>query len=488
MGDENTILDEPSARHLLRRTGFGVTEKDLKRRALVGLTRGQAADLLLAFPPKYFKPRAREFYIAHNKWVKKMVRWKEPLQQKLVLFWHDHFATSFSVVDDIDQMGEQIKLLHLLCKGSLRDFVKAIGRNPAMMEMLDTARNRKAVPNENYARELMELFTLGVVDLGGNPNYTQDDIVQIARAFTGWDYDSDGVAFLRTSQHDYMAEFPERGPKVIFQNAHGFGPAGASLTADGEGAAEIDTVVDILFQHTDTAGKNTVARRTAHRLLEYFAYPGPDVAIVDAVVAASGFDVSFDVAALCRAIFVHDAFYETAAAAPFGPTTRKSVKWPIDYVVSTVRLLRMRLKGKDALVLGGSQQGMLDRLGNMGQTLMDPPDVFGWNWETDWLSSTALLARYNFARDIVAAREQSRFRPERFVSLTLTDPGEIVDAVARTLDVTHQLTGADRTVLIDYLTDGGLNPTIDLLDEGVRNTKLHGLFALVMQSPAYQVH
>jgi uncharacterized protein (DUF1800 family) len=487
MGDENTVLGAADARHLLRRTGFAASSQDVEQRGFVGLTRGQAADLLLAFPLKAFKPRGREFYLAHNKWIKKMIKWREPLQQKLVLFWHDHFATAISKVRDVNLMGEQIKLLHLQCKGNFRDLVKAINKNPAMMEFLDTVRNKKAVPNENYARELMELFTLGVTDLAGNPNYLQEDIVQIARAFTGWTYDGDTAEF-HSSQHDYMADFPGRGPKVVFKNAHGFGPAGASLTANGEGAPEIDTVIDVLFQHTDTNGKRTVARRTAYRLLEFFAYPAPATAVVDAVVADSGFDVTWDIAALCRAIFVHDAFYETAAPAPFGPGTRKSVKWPVDYVVGTLRLLGMRLKGTEALVFGGSFTGIFDQLTNMGQVVMDPPDVFGWNWETDWLSSTTLLARYNFARDIIAARGTSPFRPDKVVNLALTDPDDIVDAVADALDVAHQLTAAERTMLVDYLTDGGANPTLDLGDEVVRNTKLHGLFALVMQSPAYQVH
>jgi len=487
MGDENTILAEADARHLLRRAGFGATTKQLNERDLVGLTRGQAADQLLAFEPKAYRPRGREFYIAHNKWIKKMIRWREPLQPKLVLFWHDHFATSFSKVGDINLMGDQIRLLYLQCKGNFRDLVKAINKDAAMMEFLDTARNRKEIPNENYARELMELFTLGVVDQVGNPNYLQEDIVQIARAFTGWDYDDGGVAFFRSSRHDYMADFPERGPKVVFKGAHGFPAGGASFSANGEGAPEIDTVIDILFQHKDTNGKNTVARRTARRLLEYFAYPDPPTSVIDAVVTDSGFDSTFDITALCRAIFVHDAFYETAAPAPFGPGTKKSVKWPVDYVVSTLRLLNMRLKGKDALIQGGSFTGMLDQLTNMGQVILDPPSVFGWSWETGWLSSIALQARYNFARDIVAARDSGRFRPEKVMSLQLTDPGEIVDAVTDALDVAHQITAAERDVLIDYLTDGGLNPTLDLLDEAVRNTKLHGLFALVMQSPAYQV-
>ena len=108
--------------------------------------------------------------------------------------------------------------------------------------------------------------------------------------------------------------------------------------------AEIDVVIDILFDHLDSDGMNTVARRTAFRLLECFAYASPDKTTVDEVVADSGFDLTWDIEALMRSIMVHDAFFETAAAAPFIFTTKKSVKWPIDYVVTTMRLTRMKAK------------------------------------------------------------------------------------------------------------------------------------------------
>ena len=487
MGDENTVLGRAEARHLLRRTGFGALPRDVDQILLNGQTRGQAADRLLAMKATRLRPTGRYLEVAHGKWIKTLIKTRAPLRSKLVLFWHDHFATALSKVQDILLMANQIELIQNNAQGNLKQFVKDMNRNPAMMEFLDTVRNDKAVPNENYARELQELFTLGVYDFAGNPNYTQEDIVQIARAFTGWRYSRQG-AILDAREHDFMADFPERGPKVIFQSTGGFGAGGRSFTVNGEGAPEIDTVIDIIFQHRDTDGKNTVARRTAHRLLEFFAHPDPANSVADAVVAASGFDTSFDIAALLRAIFVHDAFYASMAPAPFAASTKKSIKWPVDYVISTLRLLGMRLKGRDQHVEGGSFVGIFDELSNMGQVLLDPPSVFGWDWETSWISSATLLARYGFARDLISSRGKSAFRPDQLVDVGLTDPGEIVDAVTDVLGVQDQLTAAERTTLVDYLTDHGANPSIDLRDSNVRNTKLHGLFALVLQSPAYQLH
>jgi hypothetical protein len=195
------------------------------------------------------------------------------------------------------------------------------------------------------------------------------------------------------------------------------------------------------------------------------------------------------VAALVRAILVHDVFYETVAPAPFGATTKKSVKWPVDYVVSTMRLLNLKVSGRPAQISGGNYASLRDHLENMGQVLMQPPSVFGWNWETAWLSSGTLLARYTFARDVVSMRyDRPTFRPELLVDLSLTDPDAIVAAVLGGLAIDDQVDDADKGRLADYLTDNGAVTSLDLNDYDTRNNKLHGLFALAMQLPAYQLH
>jgi uncharacterized protein (DUF1800 family) len=497
MGDATTPLTAAEARHLLRRTGFGAQRALVD--ALAGRARGAAADELLAFNPSGFAPKAPYFETAHDKWVKYIAKKtgkpsiksaRVGLQEKLVIFWHDHFATSVSVVS-AKLLADQNKLFRRMCKGSFKALVKAVNKDPAMMSFLNTVDNHKDVPNENYARELQELFTLGVKDLAGNDTYTQADIVQVARAFTGWHHDDKpNSAHLHDYDHDYAVHFPERGPKVIYQSTGGFGPAGRDFTVNGEGEAEIDTVVDIIFEHTDSDGRSTVARHLAWKLIQYFAHPAPSTAFVDEVVGASGFAATWDLSALLRAILVDDDFYAGAAPAPYGPAAKRSVKWPIDFVVGTLNQLGMKTKGRDLRVQGGSYATLRESLIGMGQGLLDPPSVFGWDWETSWISSAALLARYDFARNLASARSGGALglRPERLVDLDLTDPGDIVDAVAGALGVTDQLVPADRAAHVAYLTDGGLNPTLNLNDYYVRNTKLHGLFALVLESPAYQMH
>ena len=491
--DENAILDESTARHLLRRSGFGAPPAQIQD--FVGRSRGAAADLLIGFKPNGFKPSGKSIDDVRNKWIAYMLKVKAPLQEKLVLFWHDHFATSAVTVTNPKFMTLQNRTLRLNCKGNFKSFVKTMNKNAALMEYLDTNDNRKDIPNENYARELQELFTLGVKDSNGNPNYTQEDVVQIARAFTGWDFDDKGVAVLSEDDHDFVSDFngsppsePDRGPKVIYKTTGQFGAAGMSFTTGGEGPAEIDTVVDIIFQHRDSDMKNTVARRTARRLLEYFAQPEPTLALIDQTVGTgpTSFDTTWDIAALLRRIFISDEFFETAQ--PPAPGTKKSVKWPIDHIVSTLRLLGMKPKGKE-LIIGNTT--VSDSLINMGQILLEPPSVFGWDWEKAWMSSTTMRSRAAFARDVSTAANggKASFDPGRLIDLSLTDAGQIVDAATGRLGLSDEIAAADRDALIDYLTDGGPPSTpIDLDDFDVRRTKLHGLFGLLLMSPAFQVH
>src|SRR6185503_15028725 len=267
MGDETTTLDEAATIHLLRRTGFGATPKEIDD--LNGLSRGAAADILVGFVAKGFKPAGADIERAQSKWLKYMVKSRTPLQEKLMLFWHDHFATGYSKVQDVKRMSYQHRTIRLNCKGDMRVLVKAMNKDAAMIEWLDTRRNHKAIPNENYARELQELFTLGVNDLRGNPNYTQADVAQIARAFTGWTMSYNGPVYFDEFDHDFDEEFSsERGPKQLYAQTVDYTPnnklggfTSPQPFGSPEGSTEIDQVIDVIFRHTDSDGKNTVARR-----------------------------------------------------------------------------------------------------------------------------------------------------------------------------------------------------------------------------------
>jgi uncharacterized protein (DUF1800 family) len=505
MGDATTPLTLNEARHLLRRTGFGGAVHQEDALELVGVPRGEVVADLVEFKPSRFAPKGDTSTEIQDKWIKYMLRYKKQLQEKLVVFWHDHFATSAVDVDD-ERMIQQNETLRKHCtgvhrtrreqteqllppRGNFKDFVKAINKDPAMMQFLNTTDNRKENPNENYSRELEELFTLGVFDFAGNPNYTQSDVFQIARAFTGWRTRSvrsyKREAFLDGNRHDFMADWPARGPKVIFKSTGGFGAGGRDYTVNGEGEKEIDTVIDIIFEHTDTDGKNTVARYVTRRMIEYLAHPNPDVDFVDDVIDASNFDTAFDVREMVRAILVDDRFYETMV--PAGASTRKSVKFPVDFVVGTLRMLRIRPKRAELKVNDLDAGIVRNYLTEMGMTLLEPPSVFGWPWESAWLGSTRMQKRYQFAVDVTraAGAGTASVRFDKLFDLTLTDPETIVLEALKVLQVEDQFSAAERQTLENYLGPG---PIDFISSQSTINNKLRGLFALIIQSPAYQVY
>ena len=188
MGDENTVLSEADVRHLLRRTGFGAKQKEVDKMLKKYDTRGAAADKLLSFRPSGFRPGGKDIRDRRVKWIKYMLKGTRGLQEKLVLFLHDHFATNYDTVRNDLHMANQNRLLRRNCIGDFKSLVKQINLDPAMMNFLDTIRSRKENPNENYPRELLELFCLGPQDFAGNENYDQVDIVQITKinVFKRW--------------------------------------------------------------------------------------------------------------------------------------------------------------------------------------------------------------------------------------------------------------------------------------------------------------
>ena len=217
---------------------------------------------------------------------------------------------------------------------------------------------------------------------------------------------------------------------MIFKSAGGFGAPAAAVVRGRTARAQPRSTTSSTSssQHRDTDGKNTVARRTARRLLEYFAHAEP---VARASSTPSSPRRASTPPSTSQALAARDLSCTTTSTRRrrrrrSAPTTKKSVKWPIDYVVSTLRLLGMKLEGRATQYVDGGNYGAVrDILADMGQMLLDPPSVFGWDWETAWISSATLLARYAFARDlVVGARWTARPASGRRSSSTsaLTDP------------------------------------------------------------------
>src|SRR4051812_48255893 len=272
----------PSAvAHLLRRAGFGGSSAEIAALApldikvIVDKVVDPSRALPLPDPPLLADTEAGywERYVAMSSaWFERMrtAPVGDALVEKLTLFWHGHFCSSLEKVGDHQAMWNQNNVFRAMGMGSFRDLAQAVAVDPAMLRYLDNDRNVKGSPNENFARESMELFTLGV------NQYTQDDVVAVARAWTGHSYDKEGVYTFFPKRHDTAA-------KTIF-----------GITKAWDGPEVLDEIL--------LGSKQAIsARFIATKLWSFLAYPAPEPAVVDAIVApyvASGLSI----AALLKAI------------------------------------------------------------------------------------------------------------------------------------------------------------------------------------------
>ncbi len=278
-----------------------------------------------------------------------------PLQEKLTLFWHGHFATGQEKVNSAVDMFAQNHLFRTEGLGGFENLVQHMSLQVAMLIYLDNDPNEKGSPNENFARELMELFTLGV------NQYTQPDVVAAARAWTGHNVD------YGASPRAYRF-YPERhdtGMKTFL---------GETRSWDGP-----EIITRIL---TVDPQRSIAARFIAKKLWAFFAYPNPSTAILDALVAAF-VGSSLDIATLLRTIFLRPEFYSPAAR-------QGLVRSPVEWVVAC-------LKAFGFTAVDTNPQWWMDP---MGQQLFFPPNVAGWKNNAYWINSTALWARAGFARNL----------------------------------------------------------------------------------------
>jgi uncharacterized protein (DUF1800 family) len=458
----DTPLTEEDAAHLLRRAGFGPQRREPAR--LAGRARSQAVQRMLDVRPSRSRPpagkssRNRDLERLQQWWLRRMRVRRTRLQEKMALFWHDHFPTSFAVVRNTRDHANQNALFRQYGLGSFRELVYRVTVDPAMLDYLDGRRNRVGSPNENYARELMELFTLGPIDENGVENYTQQDVMELARALTGFRVDSGPRRTVQLKEWKF-----DSGEKVLFEGRT-FEARGNLGVEDPEGTPlpPERNVIDLLFTHRDSDGRPTLARFIARKLWGWFAYPAPELALIDELADVFvGSD--YRIADLVFAILTHDEFYSDRARA-------STAKTPVDFALQ-------------ALLGAGVSGRMADLprdLSLMGMELFNPPGVDGWNHGEAWLSTSRYLARLDFAQR-VAAGGSYRFDPRRIVDRRASGPDEICDALLARLQL--RLSETTRQALIDYV-----GVPVDATDEDWLQTKLRGAFVLLLSLPEFQVH
>jgi len=279
----------------------------------------------------------------------------------MTLFWHGHFTSGFREVRHAVFMYEQNEFLRRRALDNFRELLIGIGRDRAMLVYLDGFRNRKRHPNENYARELMELFTLGV------GNYSERDVIEAARAFTGWAFDDHGFVFRPRDHDDGVKRFLGRVGRF-----------------DG------DDIVDIILEQP------ACSRFLARKLLTFFVRPDPPKRLVENL-AKEIRRQKYELKPVMRTLLLSRAFY--------APASRGSlVKSPVELVVGTARQLGVKIAN-----LPAANQAMIA----MGQELMQPPNVKGWDGGPKWINTATLFTRYNTIAGLVYGTPGARQRNER---------------------------------------------------------------------------
>ena len=361
---------------LFARAGFGASVDEIDQAAAKGYA--TAVEELLVFPPAAGRPdeatvlaleagapagESEAFSMAtfQRWWLDRMSATRFPLEEKLTLYWHNHFATGFSKVKRPKAMVAQNRLLRDHAGGNFRALCNAITADPAMLIWLDGNTNQKILPNENYGREFMELFTLG------RDRYTQEDVSQAARAFTGYTTDGQGRALYHPQLHD-------DGEKTVLGQTGNWGAPHMT-----------DIVLD---RHPDGP---VAARYVSARLAGFLYKPVPEPEVVDAMATAF-VTANYDIKAMVKALLLRPEFSD-------GPGL--TIKLPAEYIAGTMRLLHLTgAPTPSSQPRRRSLDEIASACADMGQELFEPPDVSGWKGGASWANTAATLARYNFAARI----------------------------------------------------------------------------------------
>jgi uncharacterized protein (DUF1800 family) len=379
--------DYSTAAHLLNRAGFGGPPADVKKLDDLGLD--SAVDFMVDYEnipdptpnPEWARPEPdriqhlQEVYRTGTPdekrqlqqetqqlqreritnlrgwWLQRMAFGPRPLQEKMALFWHGHFATSYEKVRDAYYMWRQNDIFRRLATGNWTLMLMEVGKDPAMLVWLDQAQSRKEHPNENFAREVMELFTLG------EGHYTEHDITEAARALTGWSLDRLDQSYI------YRPFFHDKGDKTIFGQTGNF---------DG------DDFIDMIVAQPQSAKFITA------KIWTYFSgtEPSPEL---NAALAANFRANGHNFKPFLKTMFRSEEFYSP-------DIVRNQVKSPVQWLIGSVRMLETELP--PPLVSWGMTR-------QLGQDLFAPPNVKGWDGGVTWITTNTLLTRYNDAQSLV---------------------------------------------------------------------------------------
>lgn len=370
--------NEARVKHLYRRIGFGANRQMIEN--ALGQNPAELIDQLIddaIAKPKFPRPEWSDWALsdydpdntiaqALEQFYEMITRWSSEflddnaLRAKLMLFWSNHFVTRAEDYNCPSYIYDYFRLLEEHSLGNFRDFSHVIGTSPAMLIFLNGVQNTRFEPNENYARELLELFTLG-----RDNNYTQNDIVEAARALTGWNGFTEGCDAI-----SYVPEFHDPGQKTIFGQT---------------GAWNYDGLLNLIF----TERGRESASYVCSKLYTHYVNREPNKDIIDGL-AQIFMDNNFEIAPVLSALFKSEHFFDEAH---FGGV----IKSHIESVYGFIKEIDFPI---DDLVLPGALPNrpyinIHFANADLGQSLFDPPDVAGWPGDRDWINSSTLTNRWN---------------------------------------------------------------------------------------------
>ncbi|MCI0771244.1 MAG: DUF1800 domain-containing protein [Chloroflexi bacterium] len=382
-----TARDTSLHAHLLRRAGFGATPEELDHYSALSYE-DAVEELLRAENPqnlpddliRRYHTDMHELRFSNSAaayWLYRMVTTKAPMQEKIALFWHGIFATGYAKTNQARSLLNQIEMFRNFGLGKLDDLLLELARDPSMIIWLDNQDNHNGAINENWGRELLELFTLGI------GNYTEDDVKEASRAFTGWTLGNAEYMAMRASKDSI---WPYGRIAWHFDFRDGDHDHGEKTFLGETGDLNGDDIIRIICRQPATA------RYIARHLYDYFVAdeepvpqwpytPPKDPEAIDALAQAY-FDGDHNIGHMLKVLFNSDFFKEAQFA---------RVKGPAELVAGTMRLS------------GGVTRPMLEMISDsdlpayMGQTLLNPPSVEGWHEGTEWINSGSLVERVNFA-------------------------------------------------------------------------------------------
>src|SRR5918992_4773406 len=428
--------------HLMRRAGFGATYQELEARAAKGyeatveeLLHPEAQpelemDLLQRYFIDWKEMNALEVNQAY--WTYRMINTKRPLQEKVALFWHGILCTGNSKCEHGKQVQMQLDMFREQGLGSFRELLIGLAKDPAMVFYLDNCMSHKGAINENWGRELLELFSMGV-GMDNHANYSEDDIKEAARAFTGWTITN---AIPRYPYGRYEAYFAYNPYDHDNEEKTFLGETGRWNGED---------IIDIIARQPATA------RFVSRHLYNFFVADEAEVPAWQRIpprdpeaikmLEEEYFRSNYDIRSMLRVLFNSD-FFKNARF--------QRVKSPAEVVVGTMRLVRDFTSPKLGL------HPLANNIRYMGQDLMNPPTVEGWHTGKEWIDSGTLVERINFVADRVGDTQLPGVRDiiNRLSSEKAVSPEQLVD---RCLDMIggYELAEETRHQLIEHIQKGG---------------------------------